>query len=317
MRKISTFVVFVLAFQLFAVANPNNQASAFASQSSCALTPQVTVVIDGEFNDQLVTRAICRSAKIVDEILGEYGTTLGNVTVWLYADRARAVRKLATLTSWRWPSGAYAVATGSNVILAPSGRIQQQPGVDKWLMSYTAHELTHTLQNLNSGEARWLLEGAAQYMAVLMRERWEGTSATVTADGRAALLRNYRSGAHPFKIESERQFSAVSYSYPVSYQSFLLLMSEMEDGMDAYLNCYLPESKRVNWRTAFQECFGMTVAEFYELFDEYASLEFAEFPSERRTRELEETRQREEARKAYWKKLTECVSGPTAMFCIG
>ena len=311
MRRTSVFVIFVLVFQLLVVGNPNSHAGAFAAQNSCSLTPQVTVVIDGEFNDLLVTRAICRGVKAVDEILGEYGSTLPRVTVWLFADRARAVRKLATFTSWRWPSGAFAVATGSNVILSPSRNMMQlQAQLDRILVAYTAHELTHTLQNLNSGEARWLLEGAAQYVGMLVREKREGIPATVTEEGRSGLLHHYQDGLHPSKLESERQFLASSIGgYVVSMYSFDLLVSETEDGMDAYLNCYLPESKRANWRTAFEKCFDVSVAEFYELFDEYAAIEFAEFPSERRARELEK-------RHAYWRKLIECAPGPTAMFCI-
>lgn len=257
--------------------------AARASESCPFLTElpqQVTLLVEGDHTDFDVW-GVCQAVIEVEKMIGEYGLVLPSTTVYLVDAAERAQRIMAANPGRRWGTNLAGMARGTRAVILNERRANWQV-----LRTLTIHELIHVVQNPIT-EAQWLAEGAAQYL-----QGWAGA----VRDNRLHTFARDLTYAHAQttevhlpSLESLRQFDmGGSSSYTAGFVAFHLLMSETENSLDDYFSCFIPEKKRMNWRTAFSGCFGVNVEDFYNLFEEYRSSGFAELPSERRERERHE-----------------------------
>ena len=221
---------------------------------------------------------VCQGVVEVEQLIEEFGLTLPATTIYLVDTAERAQRRMPANPGRRWGTNLGGMARGARVVILNEGAHWET------LRTLTIHELIHVIQDPLT-EAQWLAEGAARYT-----EGW----ANAVRDNRLHqfgrqdltwaehLLRE----VHLPSLESLRQFDAGgSSSYSAGFVAFHLLMSEAGNGLDDYFACFILDKKRMNWRAAFSGCFGVTVDDFYHLFEEYRSSGFAELPAERRERE--------------------------------
>ena len=150
-------------------------------------------------------------------------------------------------------------------------------------MKVAAHELYHayqtSLSGLRSGSPedtvpesgpRWLNEGSAEFSAY--RSMSDIGVLSYEAE-RGRLVEGGKRADRPLsEIEKQEGFRAVRDSYKYSLLAAELLASYAgEEGLIHYYKLTQPGT---TWQAAFKAAFGMTVEEFYELFEEHRAVGF-------------------------------------------
>ena len=275
-------LVFIFTLRLVVVlplSNPvlvsSNRCSAFQIE----LPSEVKLILDGELEDSEI-KGVCAGVIDTKKLFNSYGVDLPSANIYLFADRQRAINKLASLTSRGvWTNNTTGLTVGRNIMININST--------SWTIfrDLTTHELTHVLQK-PANAAKWFIEGSAEYMRVLVKEMRGGESRDTIRSYFPETIYKYSGGDIDLRLlESHSSFRNAKLNYPIAYIAFDLLNSEREEGVKDYLTCYVPEHRSTSWRKAFEKCFDMSVNEFYDLFEEYKSLGFSEFPIERRERE--------------------------------
>jgi hypothetical protein len=139
-----------------------------------------------------------------------------------------------------------------------------------WHLSLVAaHEYVHAWQYHASGDAPpggpiWLVEGAAQFIAV--RSIIE---AGILPHAEAQSLMTRPSG--PLvpalrDLEAPESFDVINVPYDLAYAAVDLLTSLK--GVAGLQEYWTDVGSGVAWQTAFERAFGLTALEFYELFEQ-------------------------------------------------
>ena len=157
----------------------------------------------------------------------------------------------------------------------------------KYRTKIAAHELFHGYQNTLSSFApgttedsvpyngpRWLAEGTAEFFSYKALDA-EGTltyEEERMASGRGFVAR--ARGVEPplSQMETQEGISRVGNAYPYSLLAAELLASHA--GEAALLRFYMLQHPGTTWQQAFQMAFGMTVDDFYQLFEEQRAAGF-------------------------------------------
>jgi len=175
----------------------------------------------------------------------------------------------------------------------------------------TIHEFTHLFQHHLAGEAvgaRWISEGAAEYFRLLVEDGWRLEAAArspktmnrAIADEWALNVASCGNGALPvsgetcrWATESLRELERggpfdVGGGSVSAYARASVAFQHLIDrgGVDGYV-CYLDAlGDGAGWRNAFEGCYGWSVDEFYESFDELRDAGFVAVPRPRRNQFL-------------------------------
>ncbi|GMQ93142.1 MAG: hypothetical protein BMS9Abin12_0619 [Acidimicrobiia bacterium] len=271
-----------LAMTLTLVLVPRTRAGDEVCPFGSGVPPQLDLVIDGEV-DKMVLWEVCLTSTYAETTLQGFGLTLPATTMYVVDSTKQAQRRMPAPPGRQWGLDLRGAERDGRVVLLATRSAGTTP----------IHELIHVLQEPMS-EAQWLSEGAATYLEkrYLTEEegRYDFTSDlsrwdAVIGDVKLQDLATQR-GLNSFRG---------SQSYTLAWVAFHLILSESEVGLDVYFNCFIPQKKIVNWKTAFSRCFGLKVSDVYVLMDEYRATGLTELPSQRRERELLEFRQRVEA----------------------
>ena len=121
---------------------------------------------------------------------------------------------------------------------------------------------------------RWLAEGVAEYLAY--RTVSAGGIIDFAAGRNARFVEKVRHIDEPLSdMETQTGFSGVGGSkYKYSLLAAELLASRT--GERALIHYYTLTQPGTTWQEAFESAFGMTVEEFYELFEAHRAAGFPE-----------------------------------------
>ena len=156
------------------------------------------------------------------------------------------------------------------------------------LTKISAHELIHAYQSgfsvLPSGSQdhevprngpRWLREGMAEYFAYRAMDLGGVFDYDTKRNSDRGLAWGARQVDKPLEeMETRQGYLGLPHKYP-----FLVLAVEMlasHAGEDALLRFFMLQQPGTTWQGVFKPAFGMTVAEFYELFEEHRAAGFPE-----------------------------------------
>ena len=156
------------------------------------------------------------------------------------------------------------------------------------LAKITAHELIHAYQSgfstlatggqdheVPAAGPRWLKEGSAEYLAYrAMDAGGIFDYATMRSSKRGFWWRAQQVDKPLEKMETKQGYEGVPHRY-----LFFLLAAELlafHAGEDALLRFFMLQQPGTTWQGVFEPAFGMTVAEFYELFEEHRAAGFPE-----------------------------------------
>ena len=156
------------------------------------------------------------------------------------------------------------------------------------LTKITAHELLHAYQSgyseLPGGSQdhevpkdgpRWLTEGTAEYFAYrAMDAGGEFDYATERGSKRGFVWKAQLADKPLEEMETKEGYEGV----PGKYKHFLLAAELLASyvGEEAPLRFHMLQQPGITWQKAFKEAFGMTVEEFYVLFEEHRATGFPE-----------------------------------------
>lgn len=151
-----------------------------------------------------------------------------------------------------------------------------------------AHELTHTVQANLAGEAWtrardipvWLIEGTAEHLSrVFAAERGMEKCSPNRCYG-ADSFNGYLLSAldnPPLQTQETREgLAGLKYPYASGMVASAIL-AELT-GLPSLMEFFSLTGQGHEWRDAFQEAFGMTVSEFYELYERSKEAGFPEVP---------------------------------------
>jgi len=273
-----------LAIALTVVLVPAARAGDESCPFGSGVPSQINLVIDGEI-DKMALWQVCLMATYTETMLQEFGLTLPRTTMYVVDTAKQAQRRMPAPPGRKWGSDLRGQERNGRVVLLVTSRSSVE--------LLTIHELMHVVQEPMT-EAQWLSEGAATHIERGSRnEKGGGYDSTRDLSRWDTLIGDVELPA----LASRRGFNSFSgrQSYNLSFAAFHLILSESDVGLDVYFNCFLPQKKIVNWKTAFSGCFGLEVSDIYVLMREYRDTGLTELPSERRERELLEFRQRVDA----------------------
>ncbi len=220
----------------------------------------------------------------------------GRITFYLYNYGDELVEAYSRESGWSleqtrnyWEQGSTAVASGGWIVLNASVEWYSK-GPRKSRMKVIAHELVHSgyqyrLSQLNVGGAnrqvpdggpRWLSEGIAEFLA------YQALSA-----GGVFSYQTERQSKDPWgfvehakivdkqlrDMETQDGFSSVRGS-PYKYSLMAAELLASHTGQRALLDYYRLLQPGTTWQMAFEAAFGMTVTEFYQLFEEHRAAGF-------------------------------------------
>ena len=211
-------------------------------------------------------------------LMHEYAESLGmpeievKFTAHLYynQDELKIAYLLATGSEAEWVDrGSNAVAYGPG-FFTDTLRWEERNTSSDDRKKISAHELFHVFQEeWSSGysEPRWLTEGTAEYFA--FRALDAGGVWSYAEQRRERLVAAGKGAVEPLR-ELEEALDRVSYD-------FLLLAVELlasRAGERAVLDYYMLRQPGTTWQETFQGAFGMSVEEFYELFEAHRAAGF-------------------------------------------
>lgn len=142
-----------------------------------------------------------------------------------------------------------------------------------------AHELVHVFQyqlsEKSSLQPAWLTEGAAEFLA----DRAMLNSGVLSSAERESVVERAKKIDKPLiELEARDDFhddkDELGKHYPYGHMAAELLASRA--GEDAILRYYTLLTRGTDWRDTFESAFGLTVDEFYDLFEAHRA---AGFPS--------------------------------------
>ena len=153
------------------------------------------------------------------------------------------------------------------------------------LTKISAHELLHAYQDDLSGlpasgvpddevpfhGPRWSKEGIAEFLAYKVSDAGGVLSYDTK---RANSVSHAKNMEKPLRGMETWEGGLKGYSYDLPLLGAELLASYA--GEDALLRFYMLQRPGTTWQEAFQSAFGMTVEEFYELFEEHRAAGFLE-----------------------------------------
>ncbi len=216
-------------------------------------------------------------------LMHEYAESLGmpeietEFTAHLYYDQIEliAAYQAATGGDGNWvPEGSNAVAYGSG-FFTNTLRWEERKTSSDDRKKISAHELFHVFQShvsLNrSREATWLSEGTAEFLAFRALDAVDVVDYAVERSSRRGFVEIARRVERPLK-EMEEGHKAIQYDYSL-LAAELLASRTGEKSLFRFLEI---QSTSGTWQEAFQTAFGMTVEEFYELFEEHRAAGFPE-----------------------------------------
>ena len=214
-------------------------------------------------------------------LMHEYAESLGmseievKFTAHLYynQDELKIAYLLATGSEAEWVDrGSNAVAYGPG-FFTDTLRWEERNTSSDHRKKISAHELFHVFQEEWSsghggyGSPGWFTEGTAEYFA--FRALDAGGVWSYAEQRRWRLVAAGKRAVEPLR-KLERGLDRVSYG-------FLLLAVELlasRAGERAVLDYYMLPQPGTTWQEAFETAFGMTVDEFYELFEEHRAAGF-------------------------------------------
>ena len=139
-----------------------------------------------------------------------------------------------------------------------------------------AHELFHTYQFLllygaPFRDPSWSVEGVADFFAFKAMDAggvlpFEVARSTILVPEAKEVNRSLK------EMATSGEYEGVPYAYFIL--AVELLVSKV--GEESLVRLYLLMQQGATWQAAFQEAFGMTVDEFYELFEEHRAADFPE-----------------------------------------
>jgi len=256
-----------------------------AQEGRCPGVPlpeEATLIFNGDDFDEFAVSELCRGIVEADLLFGEYGTAFPTVTIYVENTAARARRRRSAPAGRTWGKDVFGLAFGRRVVILLSRDARR----------VALHELVHAVQ-APVVEAEWLAEGAAEYLTSYQLIVGHGGSLDTFPSTRGWAYDWTLSNVDLSDLESRRAFDrSPGPSYLAGRVGFHLLVLEAAGGLEDYFGCFIPEKARGTWRSAFSKCFGMTVSDFYDAFDEYRASGFTETRVQRRERESLEFRWR-------------------------
>ena len=226
----------------------------------------------------------------------EYGTSMGlpkledRVVYYTYWDLAPAFARSQGFSEQRARELLEDYGTGFTLPIHPGSPDSASIylGVSEWerdgvppelVISNSAHELSHIYQRLlvGMGGSRpdlrgpfWIIEGGAEFQAARSLAKGE---LMIYDQRREQYAEDALTVEAPLpELETREQFYATEYSYPLGTLAVELLASHAgEEAVITYWTLFRPET---TWREAFETAFGLTIDEFYPMFEEHRAAGF-------------------------------------------
>ena len=187
-----------------------------------------------------------------------------------------------------------AVASRGYIVLNTSaGDYSSTPSINR--RKIWAHEMFHIYQYGMSGLTlsrsedtvpdagpRWLAEGAAEFLAWQAIDALEPGSYVVKRNKNAARSRSVATRLN--ETETQTCFSSLrGHAYPYAFLAVELLAAQT--GIRSLIDYFSSLHPGTSWQMEFQSHFGMTVGEFYGLFEAHRAAGFPklELPIQRPT----------------------------------
>ena len=197
-------------------------------------------------------------------IMHDYATSLGMQEMTRTFTASAEYRYSSGPSLWGFGGG------GIDIILygLPDGRIYST--ISAW-----AHELVHVFQ-YELSESRlqpaWLTEGAAEFLA---DRAMLNNDALHSAEREWVVERANRIDKPLGELETRDEFldkDDLGKYYPYGHMAAELLASRAGEG--AILRYYALLTRGTDWRDAFESAFGLTVDDFYVLFEAHRAAGF-------------------------------------------
>ena len=219
--------------------------------------------------------------------------TQSEITIHMYKDLEKLASAYARETNRSMENSrkiwetATARAPDSQIFLSVSSHSwnNREP---KYQMKIMAHEMYHKYQNdlsgLRSASAdqvvpetgpRWLREGSAEYLA--FKSLSEGGILSYESERNRFVSRAKTIDKPLSEMEKREGYIGINHRY-----KYFLLAAELlakNSGESNLLEYHALQNSKTTWRKAFEKSFGMTIDEFYELFEEHRA---AGFPDPKR-----------------------------------
>ena len=246
-----------------------------------------------------VPSEVAEAAANGTRLMHEYVVSLGlpeirqDVEIYLHGDLDALTAVNQRLTGWSeersreyWRNG-FAMAgsvrlPGSWIIIRTSHPSSAEPLFLQRLTKISAHELLHTYQSEFSElrhpgrpddqvpltGPRWAREGIAEFLAY----RASDAGGVLSYDSKRARSVSVAKNAKPLKDMETHEGGLKGQSYDLPLLAAELLASY--SGEDALLRFYMFQQPGTTWQVAFKVAFGITVDEFYKLFEEHRAAGF-------------------------------------------
>ena len=219
--------------------------------------------------------------------------TQSEVTIHMYNDIEKVISAYARETNSsmeharkHWEKGGTAVASDDQIFMNASSEWYQNTE-PKYRMKVIAHELIHAYQigmsELKFGTSRdhevpesgprWLIEGIAEYLAY--KSLSEGGILSYESERDSRIVIDAKRIDKPLsEMEKREGYRGVSGAY-----NHFLLAAELlakNSGESNLLKYHALQDSKTMWQEAFEKAFGMTVTQFYDLFEEHRAAGFPE-----------------------------------------
>ena len=221
--------------------------------------------------------------------------TQSEVTIYIYHDTAKLIYAYARETNssmeharthWESSRGIGIAIAFKNHFFVNVSNEWYQNTESKYRMKVISHELLHTYQNelselspasesheVPEAGPRWLREGIAEYLAY--KSLSEGGILSYESERNSRIVIDAKTVDKPLsEMEKQEGYRGVSGAY-----NHFLIAAEFlakNSGESNLLDFYRLQNKNTTWQEAFEKAFGMTVTQFYDLFEEHRAAGFPE-----------------------------------------
>ena len=205
----------------------------------------------------------------------------GDITLYvLNLDELKEAYQKETGHNWKY-GDSQGIAFGRSIFMNNSA---QPPNQSKTSALYLgAHEISHAQRHLINDMPfgapdtevpkqgpRWLSEGIAEFHAVRM---WSNSGRGPYSHYRSLFKRKISDTSYSLSnMETREGMSSVKHSYHVSFMAGELLAHLA--GESSFYSYHASLNPKTPWGDAFKNNFGLSVTEFYELFEEHKEAGF-------------------------------------------